>query len=52
MSLVPSFQIGIWNVWILPLLVFVTMFTPNLFLSEEQITEVVEEISEFATSGK
>ena len=35
MSLVPVFDIGIWNAWILLLLVFATMFTPNLFLSEE-----------------
>ncbi len=35
MSLIPVFEIGVWNAWILPLLVFVTMFTPNLFLSEE-----------------
>jgi len=35
MSLIPAFEIGIWNVWILPLLVFATMFIPNLFLSEE-----------------
>ncbi len=35
MSLIPAFEIGVWNAWILPLLVFVTMFTPNLFLSEE-----------------
>jgi len=35
MSAIPLFQIGIWNAWILLLLVFVTMFTPNLFLSEE-----------------
>ncbi|MBA7701362.1 hypothetical protein ES703_110098 [subsurface metagenome] len=35
MSLIPAFEIGIWNVWILPLLVFATMFIPDLFLSEE-----------------
>ncbi len=35
MSAIPAFEIGIWNVWILPLLVFATMFIPNLFLSEE-----------------
>ena len=36
MSAIPAFEIGIWNVWILPLLVFATMFIPNLFLSEEE----------------
>ena len=35
MSLIPSFEIGVWNAWILQLLVFVAMFTPTLFLSEE-----------------
>jgi len=35
MTLIPAFEIGIWNVWILPLLVFATMFIPDLFLSEE-----------------
>ena len=35
MSAIPIFQIGVWNAWILILLVFVTMFTPTLFLSEE-----------------
>ena len=35
MSAIPVFQIGVWNAWILILLVFVTMFTPTLFLSEE-----------------
>ncbi len=35
MTLIPAFEIGIWNVWILPLLVFATLFIPNLFLSEE-----------------
>jgi len=35
MSAIPVFQIGVWNARILLLLVFVTMFTPNLFLSEE-----------------
>ncbi len=35
MLLIPAFEIGVWNAWILLVLVFVTMFTPNLFLSEE-----------------
>ena len=35
MSAIPAFEIGVWNAWILSLLVFVTMFTPNLFPSEE-----------------
>ena len=35
MSAIPVFQIGVWNAWILLLLVSVAMFTPNLFLSEE-----------------
>jgi protein-S-isoprenylcysteine O-methyltransferase Ste14 len=35
MSLIPAFEIGVWNAWILSLLVFVTLFTPNLFLNKE-----------------
>ena len=35
MSLVPAFEIGVWNAWILPLFFLVTMFAPNLILSEE-----------------
>jgi len=35
MALIPAFEIGVWNAWILILLVFMTMFIPNLFLSEE-----------------
>lgn len=35
MSAIPVFQIGVWNVWILSVLVFVTMFIPNLFISKE-----------------
>ena len=35
MSAIPAFEIGVWNAWILLVIVFVTMFTPNLFLSEE-----------------
>ena len=35
MSLVPVFEIGVLNTWILQLLVFLISFIPNLFLSEE-----------------
>ena len=35
MTLIPAFEIGVWNVWILPLLVFATMFIHNLFLNEK-----------------
>ena len=35
MSLIPAFEIGVWNAWILSVLFFVTMEIPNLFLSKE-----------------
>ena len=35
MTAIPMFDIGVWNAWILSLLFFVSMFVPNLFLSEE-----------------
>ena len=35
MSLIPAFEIGVWNAWILQLLVLVTMFAQNFFLSKE-----------------
>jgi protein-S-isoprenylcysteine O-methyltransferase Ste14 len=35
MSLVPAFEIGIWNAWILWVLMFLSMIIPNLFMSKE-----------------
>ncbi len=35
MSLMPTFEIGIWNLWILQLLVLLTPYIPYLFLSKE-----------------
>jgi len=35
MSLVPAFEIGIWNAWILWVLQFLSMIIPNFFMSEE-----------------
>ena len=35
MTLIPAFEIGVWNVWILELLVILTPYIPYLFLSEE-----------------
>lgn len=35
MSMIPQFEVGIWNAWILQLLVIAVMFITNLFLSEE-----------------
>jgi protein-S-isoprenylcysteine O-methyltransferase Ste14 len=35
MSLTPSFEIGIWNAWILQVLFYLSMFIPNLFLDKE-----------------
>jgi protein-S-isoprenylcysteine O-methyltransferase Ste14 len=35
MSLVPAFEIGIWNAWILWVLLFLAMMVPNFFMSQE-----------------
>jgi protein-S-isoprenylcysteine O-methyltransferase Ste14 len=35
MSLVPAFEAGIWNAWILQILFFLTMFVPDIFLDKE-----------------
>jgi protein-S-isoprenylcysteine O-methyltransferase Ste14 len=35
MSLVPAFEIGIWNAWILWVLMFLSMIIPNFFMSQE-----------------
>lgn len=35
MSLIPAFEIGVWNAWILQVLFFLTMFIPDFFLDKE-----------------
>ena len=35
MSLTPAFEIGLWNGWILWILLFLSMIIPNFFMSEE-----------------
>jgi protein-S-isoprenylcysteine O-methyltransferase Ste14 len=35
MSLMPAFQIGIWNAWILQVLCFLTLIVPELVMSKE-----------------
>jgi protein-S-isoprenylcysteine O-methyltransferase Ste14 len=35
MSLIPVFEIGIWNAWILQVVFYLSMFIPNLFLDKE-----------------
>jgi len=35
MSLVPAFEIGIWNAWILQVLFFLTLIVPELVMSKE-----------------
>ena len=35
MSLTPAFEIGLWNAWILWILMFVSMIIPDFFLSKE-----------------
>ena len=36
MSLLPAFNIGLWNAWILHFLFFLTMFIPDFFLDKEE----------------
>jgi protein-S-isoprenylcysteine O-methyltransferase Ste14 len=35
MSLIPAFEIGVWNAWILWVLVFLSMIIPDFFMSKE-----------------
>ena len=35
MSLIPAFEIDVWNAWILWVLMFLSMIIPNLFMSKE-----------------
>jgi protein-S-isoprenylcysteine O-methyltransferase Ste14 len=35
MSLIPAFDLGIWNAWILWVLLFLAMMVPNFFMSRE-----------------
>jgi hypothetical protein len=35
MSLIPVFELGIWNAWILQVIFYLSMFIPNLFLDKE-----------------
>ena len=35
MSLIPAFEIGIWNAWILQVVFYLSMFIPDLFLDKE-----------------
>ncbi len=51
MSAIPAFEIGVWNVWILPLLVFATMFIPDLFLSEEG-KKRIKRLQSFVTTSR
>ncbi len=35
MSLIPAFEIGLWNAWILWVLLFLSMIIPDFFMSQE-----------------
>jgi len=35
-SLVPAFEIGVWNAWILQVLSFLILSAPNIFMSKEE----------------
>jgi len=47
MSLIPAFEIGVWNAWILWVLMFLSMIIPNLFMSKEA-TERTKRATGFA----
>jgi len=36
MSLVPQFEMGIWNAWILQILYLLIIYIPNIFMSKEE----------------
>ncbi|HEX76267.1 MAG TPA: isoprenylcysteine carboxylmethyltransferase family protein [Dehalococcoidia bacterium] len=36
MSLIPAFEIGVWNAWILQVISFLTLSAPNIFMSKEE----------------
>jgi protein-S-isoprenylcysteine O-methyltransferase Ste14 len=36
MSLIPAFEIGIWNAWILQVVFYLSMFIPDFFLDKEE----------------
>ena len=36
MSIVPAFEIGLWNAWILQLLYLIIIYIPNIFMSKEE----------------
>jgi protein-S-isoprenylcysteine O-methyltransferase Ste14 len=54
MSLTPAFKIGLWNAWILQVLFFLTMFTPDFFLNKEgrKRTKRMSQIAPFKKTGK
>jgi protein-S-isoprenylcysteine O-methyltransferase Ste14 len=47
MSLLPAFEIGIWNAWILWVLMFLSMIVPNFFISKES-KEKAKRATQFA----
>jgi len=51
MSLVPAFEIGIWNAWLLQVLSFLILSAPNIFMSKEE-KERVNRGSESAPLNK
>jgi protein-S-isoprenylcysteine O-methyltransferase Ste14 len=51
MSLIPAFEIGVWNAWILQVLSFLILSTPNILMSKEE-KERVNRGSESAALSK
>jgi protein-S-isoprenylcysteine O-methyltransferase Ste14 len=50
-SLIPAFEIGVWNAWILQVLCFLILYAPNLFMSKEE-KERVNRATEFTPLSK
>jgi protein-S-isoprenylcysteine O-methyltransferase Ste14 len=54
MSLVPEFELGLWNAWIITVLGFILPWVPSLFLNKEVVNKRMGEIkwSEFSKTVK
>ena len=54
MSLIPEFELGFWNAWIITVLGFILPFIPSLFINKEVVNKRMGEIkwSEFSKTVK
>ena len=51
MQLMPAFEMGIWNAWILQVIFYLSMFLPNIFLDKEE-KEKSKRMSQFPPFNK